>query len=717
MHHFPSPKLLAAFAVMLLGGASESLAGSALAAEPVDSFLEALRERQLFDESIDYLNLLASNPHVGENVKQKVFYEQGVTMLASAAGLGSPEARLAQLTKAGELFAEFLKSFPRHEMAASAKSQMANILIERGRIDVQSATQAGGNKASLAAARKHFAAARQQFDAAENDLDGRLRKMPKFVADSEKPVQAEKRQLAGDLAQLRLLRTSIDYELAKTFEPADAQSKKHLKAAAEGYAGLYEAYRTRSAGLLARLWEGICYQEMGDLKRAVGCYQELMDLPATAETRSIKTKSTRRALECWTNDSEKKYQEAMERGERWEKESGTAATDADALAIRYLTALAYQASSSELPAKDPNRKKLAGFARQYVVPVANHPGEYQRPAKMLLVALGGNKDAKAGEKTTFVDALTRAKEALERMQEADANLKAVPAGDQTVLKPLQLQKTENATHAREALQLALTLADSKTNIEDLNSARYYLCYLAWDAGQYYDAAVLGEFLAGHYPDTLPGRQGARIALNAYVRLANDSNAEDKRFEMDRLAHIAEVIFKQWPAQEEADDAALTLLNFAASQNQLDKALDYLKKIAATSPRRGQAELRAGQLLWSAYLRGSQAPADERPPQVNLDDLKKRAQEVLAQGIERMEKAPEVDATLAAAVFAMAQICVETNQPDKAIGWLENAKMGSLTLVKAGSPAAGASRLPLKPTSWPCGPTSQSILNSSRRPRR
>src|SRR4029079_13141426 len=38
-------------------------------------------------------------------------------------------------------------------------------------------------------------------------------------------------------------------------------------------------------------------------------------------------------------------------------------------------------------------------------------------------------------------------------------------------------------------------------------------------------------------------------------------------------------------------------------------------------------------------------------------------------------------------LSLAQIYVETGQPDKAIAWLENAKMGPLTLVKANNPAA------------------------------
>jgi tetratricopeptide (TPR) repeat protein len=401
----------------------------------------------------------------------------------------------------------------------------------------------------------------------------------------------------------------------------------------------------------------------------------------------LRAKSTRHALECLTADGQRKYSEAIEYGGRWDKEAG--ANDSDTLAIRYLTALAYQAQSSALPARDPNRKKLAGVARDYVVPVASQPGEYQKPAKMMLVALAGNKDAKQGAaaKPSFAEALEQAKAALASMQDADAGLKAAAGADKARIESLKRQKQSSAALARQALELALATSDDKTNRDDLNSARYYLCFLDWDEGRLHEAAVLGEFLARRYPDSLPGRQGARIALAAYVRMVADAKAGASEFETRHIERLGQEIFQRFAGQEEADEAALQLVSFAASQNQPEKLVEYLKKVSVNSPRRGQAELRAGQALWSAYLRRSQLADGGRPPQAELDAIKKQAQEVLAEGIGRMEKAGQVDATMTAAVFAMAQICVDTGQPDKAISWLEHAKVGPLTLVKANHPAA------------------------------
>jgi tetratricopeptide (TPR) repeat protein len=680
-----SRRLLSALALV-----SACLAADGFCAEPVDQFVQALRERKYYDEAIDYLALLQVHEQLPGIVKQRVPYEQAETLLEQAGGESDLTVRGTQLSRAAELFETFRGSFPDHELAGRAATHIANILIERGQFVVQSSLDPDNQEATRARAREYFEQARQQLTAADRKFQADLQKMPKLVAPTEQDLQNRKRRLAGDLAQARLLSASIDFELAKTFEAGSAPAKKHLQAAAHNYSSLYESYRTRSVGLLARWWEGRCYQELGQFKQALGCYRELIELPATAETRAIKTRSTLGALECLTNDSQKKYQEAIEYGERWEKELGSNQADAYGLAIRYRTALAYQAQSKALPIKDPNRKKLAGFARQFVVPVAQHPGEYQRSAKMLLVALGGNKDPKdaRGRDVTFAEAYEQGRQALERMQEVAANLAIAQRGkDRDAIETLEKQKSESTAAALESLRLALNKSDQKTPIEDLNSVRYYLCFLAWDAGQFHDAAVLGEFLARRYGDSLPGRQGARIALAAWVRLYSDSKAADKDFERAQIQHIAEMIFKRWPDKEESDEAALTMLNFAVAERHFDKALDYLDKISTTSPRRGQAELRAGQALWSAYLRSLQAPAGERPSDEDANQLKQHAQEILSQGVARMDKAGPVDSTLAAGVLALAQICVETDQPQQAIAWLENPKLGPLTLVKAGNPAA------------------------------
>lgn len=665
-----------------------ALAAPARGVEPVEQFASALRGQKLYDEALDYLQLLEAQGQLPADLKLQVAYQRGVTLAECAAAQGDAKTREQLFARAAESLDEFQRQAPDHPLAATARNQLASLAIDRARLEIPAAREAQDEK-KLAAARAALEQARGHLDNAEKQFEEQLGKLPKLIAPEDTEQQALKRQLADGLAHLRLLRASIDFEQAETFDAGSKEAQKHLKAAAENYAKLFENYRTRTVGLVARLSEGRCYQRLGQFKQALGCFGELMDLPTSDETLPLKTKSTRYALECWTHEGQKKYQEAIEAGQRWEKVLGQRQTDSDALAIRYLTAVAYQAQAKSLPAKDPDRKRLTGFARQVVGSVADHPGEYQRPAKMMLVALAGGKEGKPARRgtPTFAELFEQARAALEKLQIATAQLETARAEkDQGKIASLEKQKAEAAAQAGELLRLAVSKSDAKTPIEDLTSARYYLCFLAWDAGQYYDAAVLGEFLARHYGDTSSGQQGAKISLAAYVRLYGEAKGDDKQFEQANVERIAALIFKRWPNQAESDEAALTLLNLAASQSDVDKAVGYLNKIAADSPRRGAAELRAGQTLWSAYLRASREPEDSRPPQEKLDAMKSRSQEILAQGIARFDKAGEVDAALATAVLSMAQICVETGQPDKAIAWLENAKFGPQTLVKAKHPA-------------------------------
>jgi hypothetical protein len=685
-------------------GLAAMAAGSACAAEPIDEFLTALRAGKYYDEALSYLDELATGPLGTEAIRERLDYERGVTLLAAASEPGDPQLRGAQLDEATAALEKFASEHADHPQAGAARNSLAGVLVERGRRLVQVAPEAEKD-AAAAKARNLFGQARAEFTSAEKTLTRQLGEMPKLIPPSEVEMQAQKQRLSGELAQARLMQANIDFETARAFPAGSAEAKQKYEAAAKAYADLHEAYRTRTVGVMARLWEGRCRQSLGQFDAALTCFGELLDLPDSVETRSIRTKSMRHAMECWTEGSVGKYQAAIDRGERWTKESGGNA-DEDELAIRYLTAVAYQRQAEALPEKDPNRRRLASSAREAAGPLLRESNPFQQPAKVLLASLSGgvpatntsvkqNENAKAEPPKTFAEALAQAKPALEQMQKAAIALDAArEKGDKAAAADLEKQRNLAAGEAMRSLELAMRLREKDTSAELLASARYYQCFLNWLVGNYYDAAVVGEYLALNYPDTLPGRQGAKIALAAWVRLYGESKTEDRSFEIAQIERVAEMTFQRWPDQDEAEEAALTLVNFAAAAGKVERAAEYLNKIPADSPRRGQAELRAGQALWSQYLKALRQPESERPPAEQLAALRKQAREVLEGGIERVKKAGAVpDATLATAVFSLAQLLLEADEPGKAITWLEEPTFGPLTLVKAGSSATAAGNLP------------------------
>ncbi len=69
----------------------------ATGAEPVESFLAALRSAKYYDEALDYLEQLDHSPHVSAELRERLEYEQAVTLLSSAAAQSDPQQRRATL--------------------------------------------------------------------------------------------------------------------------------------------------------------------------------------------------------------------------------------------------------------------------------------------------------------------------------------------------------------------------------------------------------------------------------------------------------------------------------------------------------------------------------------------------------------------------------------------------------------------------------------------
>ncbi|MFO0904579.1 MAG: EF-hand domain-containing protein [Pirellulales bacterium] len=339
--------------------------------------------------------------------------------------------------------------------------------------------------------------------------------------------------------------------------------------------------------------------------------------------------------------------------------------------------------------------------------------------------------------------------------------------DEAVKKELeeqlkQAQETEKSGfgEAHRMFKLALRLVNSETTDDEVNAVRYYLTFLDYSMGSYADAAVLGEFVSRRFPESAAARSAGELAMASYIKMYGDAKAESKpnidkllgdfdknkdgrlsqdelnampdesktplakadvdgngkielaelvrlqtRFESERVIDICNYITGRWPDQPEGQKALTTLIDFMISENQLDKAIELLKKIPEDTAFRGAAELKLGQALWGAYLRGMQATHDQEaaasqagPVDAALktqldarrDELKAyktQAEKILTDGVERMEKAGKIDAVFASAVLSLAQIYVDTEQAAKAIPLLEKPNVGTLWLVQQKNAAA------------------------------
>jgi len=668
---------------------------AARGSEPCQRFVDGLRERGLYETALDYLELMRTSRLASPEFREVIDYERATTLLAALRNRSGVTDRQRQLDQAQEALKKFLKEHPQHMLASGANAQLADVLVERGRLSVEQASRPGkaaAEKSSLLAhARSTYEEARKVFVAADQRFDEEHKKFPKGQIEAK---QSQARDVVRrNLLHARLSLAFVDYEVAQTYEPGSADNTKYLREAAVKYKALFEKYQQSSylIAYYARIGEARCYKELGEPKRALEALVEPLDQGDDSEPfREMKNRATLLALQ--TLIDAKNFTEAALRGDNWFKTARNADELGDAgAAIAYFTGVAHLEQARSMSGSDSKRNETLTLARRQLAQAAQTPGEYQAAAKAkladpLLAARGQTPGKPRREPVTFAEAQTRGQEALDRLQTVESRDKEEQAAGKKDTHERNLADMADArAEGIKYFNLALRLATPQTPREDINLVRYYLAYLFWANDQIYEAAVMGDFLARRYPSSAGARPAARIALAAYVKMfAAVRPGESRDFETAEMMRIAQLITTRWPDQPEADEAWMMLIRSAVINGWLDKAVQYLEKVPATSPRRGEAELLAGQAMWASYLRALQLPDAQRPKADALDKMIQQAQKTLSDGIARMKKATAagtpITATLVNAMLSLAQISIEAGKPAAATELLEDPQAGPLTLL-------------------------------------
>ncbi len=683
-----------------------------IAEEPFRAFLDGLRSRGYYDVALDYLEQVESKASLPDTFRELLDFERALTLIASSRSERDLAVRQRQLNQAQQLLHDFIGQRPDHLKANTARSQLGNLIAERARMRVGQAKK-GNRRQLLDEARRFYEEARTVFLDHQGVIRGELEAIPKVLNPSDPDqatIIARRKQLRADYLQTELLATAILEEAADTAEPGSPQHSELLAEAAEKYESIYKRYRTRLAGLYARLYQGRVNQKLGKRRDALGFYVELLDQPDSPDAfRILKTKTLRLAVDCWLHESQNKYMEAIRRCSEWLQQARPEdEQNPDWLYLRLSLARAHlkRAGDAEL---GNNAQSIASRneAEKQARIVAGSENEFQGEAQLIVARLSGRDLAdRKTEVSDFVGAKDLAKESLDLTQAASASVadleqQLADAREEKLRSDLQRrldQTRQSLTSAHQdaiaGFRLALELADNETPAEDVNLVRYFLAYLYYLRQDYYEASLIGEFVARRYPDSTSARQCAKISLASLLQLHQLGGDDDKQFESDRIVMIAEYILAQWPEYPEAEEALATLVPFMINTKQLERARGYLAQLPDDSPQKGTAALKTGMALWQTYLdtvRERRLSADESanaPPadQAELVELRSAALQTLTMGIDRMPESAVIDKTRVAATLCLAQARLETGQAQQAIEMLETDRTGPLTLVRAKHPS-------------------------------
>jgi tetratricopeptide (TPR) repeat protein len=310
-------RVMAAALLCLLAGAM-----SAAAREPVQEFLEGLRLRGYHDTALAYIDRLATRDDLPQATAQTLGYERAVTLELAAADAKTAAKKAELLDEALTQLKAFLQQYPDQPLATSARFRLGSVLVTRAQLLAEEFRSQGDTPSAnelAARARSMYDQAREIYGALQQSLRERLLALPARldpVADAG--LIDERDRLRSRYVEVQLLMTGILQKKADTYAPGSPDYLAALRSAASEYNTVFTKYAPRLVGLYARLYEGRCHQQAGDLDTALAVYKELLDLQTKATPFfDLKTNALKAALECWLDEPHADYAAAVSHGETW----------------------------------------------------------------------------------------------------------------------------------------------------------------------------------------------------------------------------------------------------------------------------------------------------------------------------------------------------------------------------------------------------------------
>lgn len=667
--------------------------------EPVEEYLAALQEQQYYDVALRYLDRMATSELVTAEFKEELDYRRGLLLVERSRTTSHPGRRRDYLTQAEAALQRFVSSHSSHPSAALARSQLGNVTIERARSLVKQAkAEEPVNQSLLKQAGEVYEQGHQMLVQSRGEI-GEQYKQLVTNRDDERLPAVKHQYVQTYLAIARVL-----FEQADTLEADENAYRAKLAEAAEEFEDVAQKYRKFSAGVYALLFEGECYQKLGEHGRALTYFKELLaNQDNTAPVRRLKSLAVARSVTSFV--AVDKIDRAISIAEQWLASArGSEANDPAWSEVKLALAKAFQQKSTTAEKQSDANKALAS-ARELARELTRGKAPLRKEAQTLLVSLGRGSDKEdtpdpaPAASASFAEAKEAAHRFLDDMKSASMTASILSsqldkirdaARKAEIEAKLSEARTKEEQSSQQALELFERAADLATD-EDrdaLGAVRYYLAYLYYSRERYRRAAILAGYVALREPDSLAARECANVALAARQRLYQTTAPDQRTIHSDRIVELAELMITKWPGQPQAESALSTLLDLTIQKGDLAKAQAFLDRIPEDSPRRGSAELRIGQALWRNYLQGVTAAQTQNDlsPRPELIRLKEEARRILSDGISRGTKTKPTE-TFIRSALSLAQIHVDAQQPAKALEVLQDERFGALHLARTNSPWA------------------------------
>lgn len=599
------------------------------------AFIRGLRDHGYFEYAILEIDRLEARKDLPADQRPLLDYERGVTQLQAARRLVNSESQARELDRAAKTLDAFTSSYPSHPLVAKAHSERAQIRLDQARVNLwqlRAEDSPDKQEAAQTKSRELIVEARSLFQKALEHSKSAYDHFPKTRIDD--PKQREERQLAERdylLAQLDL--AVCTYEDAMTYAPKSRERTKALSRAADDFEQIHIAHRSQGAGLRALLWEGKCFEDQGELRKADGIYAQLQKLPTSnSETaRQVKDRATEFHLSCL--NQQKDYGIVVDQATQWINSSKERQRTAAGLGIRWQRGFAAQRLATAESASVGDRERLFKVALADARQVSRFPGEFQNPALAMVTQLGTQTAGKRGESRDFASNFLVVRKHLNDIQALRERLESAPAEERTKIDT-ELHRSLAEVSSR--LHRLLAVADSRTDRHELNQARYFLAFVDFELKNNDESAVLADYAARRLAKGDPelARASARLALAAFEQEFY-ALPESKRSSIPRMAQpVADFLIHHWPDQDGTNEGRITLAKLFDRIKQPLEAAKWYVGVTEGSDNYAEAQTQAGREYWIAAQTQPKSDGSNKTRDSQVAEWTDLAEKYLRQGIER-----------------------------------------------------------------------------------
>ena len=613
----PVSRLLVALLACWTAGGNQP----AMADEPYLEFLAGLRTRGYHDYALEYLDQLASEADLPAEVKEVLPFERALTLLDGSKSLTSSKARREQLDAAQAAFEQFVQASPNHPLTGQANTQRADILMEKAQVDIVDAEDppnAGNKGAFQESARDHIQRAREIYQQALTQHEAAFRAFPLLIPEEERVRRRQREE-----AELKYLQAILDvaettYWEAQTYDRGTSQRNGLLEQAQANYAEIHAQHRSQVVGLLARLWQGKCFEEMDLIGEALGIYNEFLLHDGTSEAmQDLKSRALYFRLICLNHESRTDYRLVIDEAGAWRRNAGRRAQTDIGMGILYEMAHAMELLGTDRTIPESERNSFLTQSLAFGRQISRYPGRLKAPALALVrrvaAAMGRpeedprNFNEAFGIGSQYAADTGKLRVQVEQLIAEGKNQEAVDT-QQTLIA--------SAAEMTRMFDLALRMVDRDTDPQNVAIAGLQLAFGYFMQQKYYESAASADYVTLHLPaefDEL-ARKAAFMKMAAYnYAYVEAADGGDRTFEEQRTIDAAQELVDRWPDSDDATEARNTIAKLYINAGNHVEAARWWAQVPSTATDYAKSQILAGQSYWTAY--GEQVAA-----RIPSDDL-------------------------------------------------------------------------------------------------